>query len=603
MKILLLNPHIDAGHNVVTGLSGRGVTVLLCIDVNDAWSKLQQEGETVDFVLLHREAKNDQGEAALEILARLKKDKKLMDLPVIVSSSVWKDSDFAKHQKTPDGANAYLKFPFTIEQLNPIVDGVLGSPLPSAVPSAPAGDGGMVLESATRIFLRTDVFKGTSGIQLEMPEGTSPAIATVAEVAAVAEAPVVAEAPAVAETPIAAEVPAVPDEPLVAADTSEIASTALPAAGGADAGTAEGLETAPQIIDEKAGAASEGIALADASAESVLELSVAPEKDTISTSPAASLSSDPLPALPAMTFDEEIPSMQEAPSQEAPSLSLSSDLSIAEGFSLAPTESAPADAISSIPTAGSGIDLSDQQAESEMPYLFSKGAAPASLSFAQPQGDAIIPGGAANSPDIETMKKYLLLREQDVAALSVQLETAKDQIRSLEEQLRAEHGKGAELSHVVSEQEKKIHGFEHERSVAGESLESEMAELKFQVKVKTDKAKLMEAQVRDAQTEIDRLKDRVRQDIRKIRVREKELENRLEILKKDSEALIGARENKIVELKRKLDLLEFNMDLLQDQYNREKENSAKLRERLAKAAQVSRVFGGLLDAKAEEDAA
>jgi chromosome segregation ATPase len=91
------------------------------------------------------------------------------------------------------------------------------------------------------------------------------------------------------------------------------------------------------------------------------------------------------------------------------------------------------------------------------------------------------------------------------------------------------------------------------------------------------------------------LKERVRSDIRKIRVREKELENRLEIVRKDSEALIGSRENKIIELKRKLDLLEFNMDLLQDQYAREKESTFKLRERLAKAAQVVRMAGGMLD--------
>src|SRR4029077_14635199 len=105
----------------------------------------------------------------------------------------------------------------------------------------------------------------------------------------------------------------------------------------------------------------------------------------------------------------------------------------------------------------------------------------------------------------------------------------------------------------------------------------------------------LDTQVREATDEIERLKERVRADIRKIRVREKELENRLEIMKKDSEALITARENKIIELKRKLDLLEFNMDLLQDQHAREKEGAVHLRERLAKAAQVVRVAGGLLD--------
>jgi hypothetical protein len=59
--------------------------------------------------------------------------------------------------------------------------------------------------------------------------------------------------------------------------------------------------------------------------------------------------------------------------------------------------------------------------------------------------------------------------------------------------------------------------------------------------------------------------------------------------------VLGAREGKIVELKRKIDLLEFNMDLLQDRFNRERESNNKLREKLGKAAQVVRVAEGLLD--------
>jgi chromosome segregation ATPase len=144
-----------------------------------------------------------------------------------------------------------------------------------------------------------------------------------------------------------------------------------------------------------------------------------------------------------------------------------------------------------------------------------------------------------------------------------------------------------------------LEDFEKEKGMALESQASEINDLRFQVKVKTDKARVLEIQVREIEDEMERLKERVRSDIRKIRVREKELENRLEIMKKDSEALIGARENKIIELKRKLDLMEFNMDLLQDQYTREKENSIKLKERLAKAAQVVRVAGGLLDSSKE----
>jgi chromosome segregation ATPase len=210
-------------------------------------------------------------------------------------------------------------------------------------------------------------------------------------------------------------------------------------------------------------------------------------------------------------------------------------------------------------------------------------------------GDAVVPGGAAQAPDSETLKKYLLLREQDVAVLSAQLNAAQSELESVKTQLSAERSHSEELQFTVSEQKRKIEDFEREKTLALEGVQAELSELRFLNKAKTDKAKLLEGQVREASAEIERLKDRVRSDIRKIRVRERELENKLEITKKDSEAILTARENKIIELKRKLDLLEFNMDLLQDRYSREKESSTKLREKLTKAAQVVRVAEGLLE--------
>jgi hypothetical protein len=251
---------------------------------------------------------------------------------------------------------------------------------------------------------------------------------------------------------------------------------------------------------------------------------------------------------------------------------------------------------------GAGPEGVDADAAERMPYLFGeekkereKQAAAEEMIASRPLGDAVVPGGAASSPDLETLKKYLFLREQDVAALSSQLKTAKDQIAAMEELLRGERAKNVELEHTVQEQKQKIEDFEKEKAQVVESMQAEMEDLKFQLRVKTDKARALEAKVRETVDSMENLKERVRADIRKIRIREKELENRLEILKKDSEALITARENKIVELKRKLDLLEFNMDLLQDQYSKEKERSALLRDRLLKAGQAMRVAGGLLD--------
>jgi len=192
------------------------------------------------------------------------------------------------------------------------------------------------------------------------------------------------------------------------------------------------------------------------------------------------------------------------------------------------------------------------------------------------------------------LRQYLSLREQDVASLEGQLKVAKSQIQQLEEHLRMERARGIELTHTVEQLKNQVHESGDRRSSLEDQYRGELSELRFQLKVKADRIRLLEMQVKEHSELSEQIQERVRVDIRRVRIREKELENRLEILRKDSEALLSARESKLVELKRKIDLLEFNMDLLQTQNQKEREVSRKLREQLARVAQAVRVAGGLL---------
>ncbi len=426
MKVLLLNPHVDAERKIQEAMASRGYAVLIAGDAQEAWQILQMHGTTIDLAVIHRETVDSKRTPGMDLLLRIKADPQHQDLPLVLTSGVWKDSEFAHHQSTPQAANAYLAWPFETDNFLGVVDQIFGPP---AAPS-----------EGTRLEPSEVAPHQTMGeIQLDAPE--SP------------------------------------------------------------------VEAAPEIV----------------------------------------------PA-PPRAFD---------PSQ------------------LEPVPGQPPEDVDGV--------ISDQ-----MPYLM-KSSSPM-LGFAKSIGDAVVPGGAANAPDIETMRQYLLLREQDVAALSSQLRTARVRIRELEGMSTREQGRSSELEHRVHEQQKQIEEFEREKQLALEGLQAEINEMKFQMKARHDRARVLESQVKDANLEMERVKDRVRLDLRKIRARERELESRIEIMKGDSEALIGAREGKIIELKRKLDLLEFNMDLIQDQYQRERDHSETLRERLAKAAQVVRVAGGVLDA-------
>lgn len=310
--------------------------------------------------------------------------------------------------------------------------------------------------------------------------------------------------------------------------------------------------------------------------------------------------SSPSIMLESPLLPEDPPQAAPPPPSEQDPPTASPEINLAQGDSLSLIlDGEPGEVSAPEPQPLPGFEPSpaemDSEIQQEMPYLFKGARIDPALLFAEPLGDAVVPGGAAESPDMETVKKYLLLREQDVGVLSTQLKASQDQISIVEQLLREEKARNAELSHMAQEQKKRIDQFEEEKKAEFESLQIELSDLRFQIKTKTDKGKALEIQVRESNEEIERIKERVRMDIRKIRTREKELENRLEILKKDSEALIAAREGKIIELKRKLDLLEFNMDLLQDQYSREKEKTEGLKEKLGKVAQVVRVAGGLLE--------
>ena len=162
-------------------------------------------------------------------------------------------------------------------------------------------------------------------------------------------------------------------------------------------------------------------------------------------------------------------------------------------------------------------------------------------------------------------------------------------------QLKVERARGSELQHMVQKQEQQIKNYDRDKQIEFEVLYKQVEDLNNQLKERTDKARTIEARLKMTTDEVDKVKERVRVDIRRIRVREKELESQLEILKKDSSALLMARDEKILELKRKLDLLEFNMELVQEQYSKERDATDQLRARLKHAATAMREAGGLLD--------
>jgi hypothetical protein len=569
MKVLLLNPDFDMMRNLADALRMQGAVVLEVSDSSHALAILSMHGRTVDLAILHREGPGGRGDSGANLVREIRSLADQGDLPLILTSSNWGDPQFAQHQNSPQGCHAYLKLPSAPDHLVRLVEGVLGASLMDlrgkgedalrGMKKQNAPSGASVLPPASKPLVT-----GTIEIPTESPPSVGKGLSTGAAPMIVLEDASGIHTRSGVTKPESGPVGIVLEAPssLVlrpAKPVQEAPSLTI------DAPVNREIPTlSPVVLEEpsKTGPA--------------IDLQTMPEPLVREAAPA----DVPVAESLAADFGESVP----------PSLQLSPDLSPVEGSlspSLAPFGSAPVESQS-----GSG----------DRKLAFSTaGEAELRHWMNPPIDDSIVPGGAVEAPDEEVLKKYLLLREQDVAALSQQLRSAKQRVQALDESLEFEKARSAELSHQIEIHKGRESEFEMEKQALRESLEGDLAELRLQLKARSDRARTLELQVRAAADETEALRERVRQDLRRIRVREQELENRLELLKRDSQSQIQAREEKLTEVRRRSDLMEFNYELVQTQLEKEREQNRKLREQLAQFSKMVRMAGGLLDGESLPD--
>lgn len=140
------------------------------------------------------------------------------------------------------------------------------------------------------------------------------------------------------------------------------------------------------------------------------------------------------------------------------------------------------------------------------------------------------------------------------------LRMAQQRILDLEKEidrLREENNDLSVAGNIVRQKNEEISSrllnMEKERLELQESLENEIMVLKGNMEFK-------EAEVIRLRDKVEELEVKLRTDFKKIRIRERELENRLELAKAEKFALVRAKDENILDLQRKLDHLKNEMD-------------------------------------------
>ncbi len=194
------------------------------------------------------------------------------------------------------------------------------------------------------------------------------------------------------------------------------------------------------------------------------------------------------------------------------------------------------------------------------------------------------------SGDTEILKKYLAIKEEQLEISDSEREELARENERIQKDAQILQMKLREFEHMHDELEKKIAAMEEEREEAGRQHFHEKEEAEREAKLNSERIKSLEHQLAEAGEKYENLRGRVRKDIRKIRENERDLEARLELLRKDSSTLLQARDEKVLELQRKIDALEFDLDQIQDgrvQAQMEAERYLAKLSRVSRALQVA----------------
>ena len=140
------------------------------------------------------------------------------------------------------------------------------------------------------------------------------------------------------------------------------------------------------------------------------------------------------------------------------------------------------------------------------------------------------------------------------------LKMAQSKILELErenEKLRRQNEELVSASDIIRERSDlltaQVYEYKNDREGLDSSFKNEMALTKSQLNRK-------DAELQKAQMKIDELDSRLKFDMKKIRIRERELENRLELIRAEKNALVRIKDEQILESRRKMDQLQLEVD-------------------------------------------
>ncbi|MBC76531.1 MAG: hypothetical protein CME64_11005 [Halobacteriovoraceae bacterium] len=196
---------------------------------------------------------------------------------------------------------------------------------------------------------------------------------------------------------------------------------------------------------------------------------------------------------------------------------------------------------------------------------------------------------------INDQKEIIASNEDEFARLGETIKHLRHDRQILMEKVEQMEQKVAKENKDFSNLQAELEEKRIEVSLLTKRKSKQLEDMSYRLELSEEKRMILEEKNKRLEQENENLRKKTSGDLNKIKSRERELENKLELLKADTDLQIKNRDFKILELKRKIDSLEFDMESIQLKEKKTVDNKYAMEERMERVINTLRRAIGELE--------
>ncbi len=241
------------------------------------------------------------------------------------------------------------------------------------------------------------------------------------------------------------------------------------------------------------------------------------------------------------------------------------------------------------------VEPSYAQLEESQPAV-DLGQLQAELHALQPQVDDISrTSGSVSTNQVEVLRKYIALKEAESRDLKEQQRQYQTYVKKLTSQVQSLSGKSQDLVAELETLRRRDESSRLEGREIEKRYREELVRQKNEYEDRIRRSGNVSQEYQDLQRKREEWKDKVRDDLKRIKLRERELENKYELLKRDTQALLDSKDRHVLELKRKNDAFELEMESLEDRLRAAGQTVAQIQSKKRRLIETLKLAIALLE--------